>query len=83
MDPNGDGLADPDVNEDGVLNAHDLDSDGDAYPDADEGEADLDRDDIPDYVDYTGDFVGGGCSGGRAGLLGLPWLVLSLWRRRR
>jgi predicted outer membrane repeat protein len=62
-DVNGDEIPDQDVDRDGIPNALDTDSDGDRYSDREEGVKDLDFDGIPDYLDYQGDFVGGGCTG--------------------
>jgi predicted outer membrane repeat protein len=79
----GDGVYDTDVDGDGVLNAHDPDSDGDGYLDRDEGTADLDNDGLPDFLDYQGGLVGGGCGGGWAGLLFAGAFFGSLRRNRR
>ena len=89
-DADGDGEADPDVDGDGTINALDRDADGDGYPDADEGVADIDEDGVPDYVDYTGDYTGGGCAsaaarpaGGRLAVVVLSLLGACVPRRRR
>jgi len=63
-DPDGDNVPDEDVDGDGAPNWLDLDSDGDTYPDREEGTEDNDWDGIDDYVDFTGTYTGGGCSGG-------------------
>ncbi len=80
---------DKDVDQDGLPNSLDRDADGDGYPDAREGTEDRDRDGIPDYLDFTGDYAGGGCgalggggNGGLAGLLLLGGLVGGRRRRR-
>ncbi|MFH1465194.1 MAG: MopE-related protein [Pseudomonadota bacterium] len=81
---------DVDVDGDGVLNGRDRDADGDGYLDRVEGTDDRDRDRVPDYLDYTGDYAGGGCAvlpsgcGGSGGtsLAGLL-LLGGLFRRRR
>ena len=75
-DVTGDLVPDRDVDGDGTINGWDLDSDGDGFADVDEGTADDDRDGLPDYLDYQGGLVGGGCGRGWAwifapGLLGL------------
>ena len=44
-----------DTDGDGIANHHDLDSDGDGIPDADEGNVDTDGDGIPDYLDLDSD----------------------------
>ncbi|MCL1038529.1 Ig-like domain-containing protein [Shewanella submarina] len=44
-----------DVDQDGILNFIDLDSDGDGIPDEEEGEQDTDRDGSPDYLDIDSD----------------------------
>jgi predicted outer membrane repeat protein len=76
-----DGLFDVDVDADGVINAWDDDSDGDGLADAEEGVEDHDGDGVVDYLDYNGEFGGGGCGGGSwAGVAGLALLG---WRRRR
>ncbi|MFT5640674.1 MAG: hypothetical protein ACI9A7_000771 [Cyclobacteriaceae bacterium] len=41
-----------DTDEDGKIDALDLDSDNDDIPDAEEGLMDLDKDGIPDYIDF-------------------------------
>ena len=69
IDPDSDGIADTDVDGDGTPNSRDRDSDGDGYLDRDEGLNDVDFDEIPDFVDYNGDYAGGGCSG-----FGVTWL---------
>ncbi len=80
---------DQDVDQDGLLNSLDRDADGDSYPDQREGTDDRDRDGVPDYLDYTGDYAGGGCAafggcgGGNGGLAGLLMLGGLLGRRRR
>ena len=63
-DPDKNQVADTDVDSDGQPNHLDMDSDGDGYLDIDEGLVDLDLDGVEDYIDYTGDFGGGGCSAG-------------------
>jgi len=63
-DVEGDGVADTDVDGDGAPNWLDLDSDGDTYRDAEEGLEDHDFDGVEDYIDFTGTYTGGGCSGG-------------------
>ena len=77
-----DGIADLDVDEDGLPNSRDRDSDGDGYLDRDEGAEDGDFDGIPEYIDYNGDYAGGGCSG-----FGVTWLSVFclplLYRRRQ
>jgi len=40
-----------------------MDSDGDGISDKEEGTRDRDLDGVPDYVDYQGGLLGGGCSG--------------------
>ena len=88
-DVDGDQVWDQDVDQDGMLNSLDRDADGDSYPDRAEGTADRDRDGVPDYLDYTGDFAGGGCGafdgcgGGNGGLAGMLLLGGLLGRRRR
>ena len=78
-----DGVFEVDVDDDGVINAHDDDSDGDGYLDLVEGLSDVDRDGRPDFLDYQGDLVGGGCAGGRwAGLLLGVGAFGALTRRR-
>ena len=80
-DINDDGKSDLDVDEDGISNHLDLDSDNDGYTDAMEGEKDEDLDGIPDYLDYSGDYIGGGCGGGQNGGLLLSLLLLARrWR---
>jgi len=81
---------DVDVDDDGVPNGLDLDSDGDSYLDEDEGTLDRDRDGKPDYLDYTGDYagggcalLGGGCNGGNSSLAGLLFLGALFGRCRR
>ena len=80
---------DVDVDQDGLLNSLDKDADGDSYPDSVEGTHDRDRDGVPDYLDYTGDYAGGGCGaisgcgGGNGGLAGLLFLGGLVGRRRR
>jgi outer membrane protein OmpA-like peptidoglycan-associated protein len=80
---------DRDVDDDGLLNSVDEDADGDGYPDAREGTHDRDRDGVPDYLDYTGDYAGGGCAalggcgGGNGGLAGLLLLGGLVGRRRK
>ncbi|MES2640754.1 MAG: MopE-related protein [Myxococcota bacterium] len=76
-----DGTYDVDADEDGTINAWDLDSDDDSYLDRTEGTDDLDQDGAPDFLDYQGDLVGGGCGGGWAGVLLLGGLG-GLLRRR-
>lgn len=76
-----DGTFETDVDEDRVINAWDLDSDDDGYLDRAEGTEDLDLDGDPDFLDYQGDLVGGGCGGGWAGMLVLGGLG-GLVRRR-
>ncbi len=80
-DADGDNVLDRDVDGDGLWNHRDLDSDGDGYLDRDEGAEDTDLDGVPEYLDYTGDFAGGGCAGGFSGLLSLVF-VGGLFRRR-
>ncbi len=88
-DVDDDQVWDRDVDQDGALNSVDRDSDGDGYTDRREGTDDRDRDGIPDYLDYTGDYAGGGCAalsgcgGGNGGLAGLLLLGGLLGRRRR
>ena len=82
-DPDRDGVVDADVDGDGIRNSRDRDSDGDGYLDEDEGAEDKDFDGVPEYIDYNGDYAGGGCAG-----FGITWLsVLAfpvlLSRRRR
>ncbi len=80
---------DRDVDEDGALNSVDRDSDGDGYLDATEGTWDRDGDGVPDYLDYTGDYAGGGCAGaggcggGDGRLAGVLLLGSLLGARRR
>ncbi len=90
-DVDDDQIWDQDVDGDGLLNSVDKDADGDSYPDRTEGTEDRDRDGVPDYLDYTGDYAGGGCAalsgcgggnGGLAGLLLLGGLFGSRRRRR-
>jgi|GEM_PF-981792 len=83
-DPDDDHVADPDVDGDGIPNYLDVDSDGDGFLDIEEGREDIDIDGIEDYVDYTGDFAGGGC-GGSTGSVGWFSLILlgSVFRIRR
>ena len=81
-DPNDDGIPDVDVDGDGISNHLDRDSDGDGYKDSEEGQEDRDRDGVADYVDYTGEYAGGGCSGG-VGLAGFFMLGAGLLRRKR
>jgi predicted outer membrane repeat protein len=80
-DPDKNQISDLDVDGDGVFNYLDVDSDGDGYLDIDEGLKDEDLDGIEDYIDYTGDWGGGGCSGGP------NWFALifigALFRSRR
>ena len=83
QDVDGDGVRNLDVDSDGVPNARDLDSDNDGYPDADEGTEDRDFDEVPDFVDYTGDLAGSGCGGGDVRWLGLLMGIPLLSRRRR
>jgi predicted outer membrane repeat protein len=73
-DADGDGAVDIDLDEDGVINAWDRDSDNDGYLDGDE-QGDADHDGRPDWLDYQGDFVGGGCGGRWASVLVLGGLV--------
>lgn len=81
-DVDGDEKSDTDVDDDGVVNARDLNSDGDDVSDRTEGAKDDDRDGVPNYLDYRGLLVGGGCGGeGWASML-LPFPLL-FWRRRR
>ena len=80
-DVDGDNKADMDVDGDGIPNHQDLDSDGDSLTDRVEGTRDTDGDGIADYIDFTGDYVGGGCGGGQSGGLLLSLLVIA--RRRR
>ena len=87
VDIDGDGTADTDVDLDGLPNHLDDDTDGDGYLDADEGTADADLDGVPDFADYTGDYVGGGCGSGKSSSP-LPLLSVAVWmtawlRRRR
>jgi predicted outer membrane repeat protein len=63
-DPDKNQIPDIDVDGDGIPNYLDTDSDGDGYLDRDEGLKDEDLDGIEDYIDYTGDWGGGGCSAG-------------------
>ena len=63
-DPDKNQVADIDVDGDGQPNHLDMDSDGDGFLDVEEGIQDLDLDGVEDYIDYTGDFGGGGCSAG-------------------
>jgi MYXO-CTERM domain-containing protein len=87
-DINSDGLPDRDVDGDGIENGLDLDSDGDGLKDKQEGAVDRDADGVPDYLDYQGDFLGGGCTGcstgGNGG--GALWFALvalaAAFRRR-
>ena len=77
-DINSDGLPDQDVDGDGIPNGLDTDSDGDGMSDKQEGAVDRDADGVPDYLDYQGDFIGGGCTGcstgsGNGG--GLWWML--------
>jgi predicted outer membrane repeat protein len=81
-DPHRDGHVSLDVDGDGLLNCRDRDSDGDGYLDEDEGLEDRDFDKVPDYIDYTGDFAGGGCAGGGVTWLGALVLPLLFVRRR-
>ena len=69
-DPDKNQIADTDVDGDGIPNYLDTDSDQDGYPDSEEGLDDADFDGVEDYIDYTGDWGGGGCSGGPS------WFVL-------
>ena len=63
-----------------------LDSDADGFRDSAEGVADADHDGLPDFLDYQGPFVGGGCGGawaeGSGGAAGLLFLGLLGVRRR-
>jgi predicted outer membrane repeat protein len=63
-DPDKNQIADMDVDGDGIPNYLDLDSDGDTFLDSEEGLADEDLDGVEDYIDFTGEWGGGGCSGG-------------------
>ena len=81
-DPNQDGVADWDVDGDGIRNSRDRDSDGDGYLDRDEGLEDRDWDGVADYIDYNGDFAGGGCGGQGTQWLGLFFLAPLFSRRR-
>jgi len=80
-DLDGDGTFEVDLDGDGVPNAYDEDSDGDGYLDLVEGTDDLDRDGAPDFLDYQGDLVGGGCGGGHWAVL-LAGLGVGAVRRR-
>jgi predicted outer membrane repeat protein len=80
-DVDGDGIPDRDVDGDGIPNHLDTDSDGDSLSDADEGALDSDGDGIPEYIDYTGDYIGGGCGSGQSG--GLLIGLLAFARRWR
>jgi predicted outer membrane repeat protein len=82
-DPDVDGIADWDVDGDGIRNSRDRDSDGDGYLDADEGLNDSDWDSVPDYIDYNGDFAGGGCGGVGVQWLSVLFLAPLFGRRRR
>lgn len=78
QDPGGDGTNDQDVDGDGIPNGLDTDSDGDGYLDEDEGTFDKDGDGIPDFVDYQGDLIGGGCTGcqSQGGSGGATWMFI-------
>ena len=82
-DIDGDGIVDTDVDGDGVPNARDINSDGDDFRDAEEGTSDEDYDGAPDYLDYQGDFVGGGCGQAWAGAMSVGFALAGLRRRAR
>ena len=80
---------DSDVDGDDVPNWRDLDSDGDALSDEEEGTVDTDDDGVPDYLDPDGaygTYYKGGCTLDHTRGLSFGWLALLLplvVRRRR
>jgi hypothetical protein len=80
----------PDADGDGTPNHRDLDSDDDGVEDAVEGTADIDLDDVPDYVDPDGaygTYYVGGCTldqrgGAPVGLAAVAVALIAARRRR-